>query len=111
MRVGAVGAGGLLGSFDPAGGAPAFLLEQVYDGLVKLDSNLGVVPALAEYWVISEDGRTYTFYLRRGVKFHHGRELEAADVKFSLERLVRKGAPGAYSQYFLGRVPGAAGVL
>ena len=75
--------------------------------MVKLDSNLGVVPALAEYWVISEDGRTYTFYLRRGVKFHHGRELEAADVKFSLERLVRKGAPGAYSQYFLGRVPGA----
>jgi len=107
LRVGSLGAEAFRGTLDPAGGAPAFLLEQVYDGLVKLDSNLGVVPALAEYWVISEDGKTHTFYLRQGIRFHHGRELEAEDVKFSLERLVRRDAPGAYSQHFLGKVLGA----
>ncbi|OGD22534.1 MAG: hypothetical protein A2W03_18275 [Candidatus Aminicenantes bacterium RBG_16_63_16] len=107
IRVGSLGAESFRATFDPTGGAPAFLLEQVFDGLVKLDSNLSVVPALAEYWVISEDGPTYTFYLRKGIKFHHGRELEAEDVKFSLERLVRKDAPGAYSQHFLGKVVGS----
>jgi ABC-type transport system substrate-binding protein len=107
LRVGALGSGAFRPSFDPAGDAPAFLLEQVYDGLVRLDNNLKVVPALAEYWVISEDGKTYTFYLRKSVKFHHGRELEAEDVKFSLERLLRRDAPGGHSQYFLGKVLGA----
>ncbi len=107
LRVGSLGVENFRQSMDPTGGAPAFLLEQVYDGLVRLDSNLSVVPALAEYWVISEDGKDYTFYLRKGIRFHHGRELDAEDVKFSLERLVRKEAPGPYSQYFLGRVLGA----
>lgn len=107
LRIGALGAGSFRGNLDPAGGAPAFLIEQVYDGLVKLDSNLSVVPALAEYWVISDDGLNYTFYLRRGVKFHNGRELDADDVKFSLERLVRRDAPVTNSQYFLGKVVGA----
>lgn len=107
LRVGSLSPGVFRPSFDPAGGAPDFLLEQVYDGLVSLDNNLKVIPALAEYWVISEDGRTYTFFLRKGVRFHHGRELEAEDVKFSLERLVRKDAGSGYSQYFLGKVLGA----
>jgi ABC-type transport system substrate-binding protein len=107
LRVGSMGTEAFRWTSDPAGGAAPFLLEQIYDGLVRLDSNLGILPALAEYWVISEDGKTCTFYLRKGVKFHHGRELEAEDVKFSLERLVRKDAPSAYSRYFLGRVPGA----
>jgi ABC-type transport system substrate-binding protein len=107
LRIGALSPGAFRANLDPAGDGPAFLLEQVYDGLVRLDDNLKVMPALAEYWVISDDGRTYTFYLRQGVKFHHGRELEAEDVKFSLERLVRKETAGKYAQYFLGKVLGA----
>jgi ABC-type transport system substrate-binding protein len=94
-------------SLDPAGDSPPFLIEQVYDGLVKLDANLKVTPSLAEYWVISGDGKRQTFYLRKGVKFHHGRELDAEDVKFSLERLVRRDMPGGYFQYFTGKVLGA----
>jgi ABC-type transport system substrate-binding protein len=109
LRIGALSPEAFRANLDPAGGGPAFLLEQVYDGLVRLDDNLKVMPALAEYWVISDDGRTCTFYLRRGVKFHHGRELEAEDVKFSLERLVRKETAGKYAQYFLGKVLGAQG--
>ncbi|MGB8951295.1 MAG: ABC transporter substrate-binding protein [Candidatus Aminicenantales bacterium] len=94
-------------NFDPAGDAHIFILEQIYDGLVKLDNNLNIVPSLAEYWVISGDGKRYTFYLRKGVKFHHGRELEAKDVKFSLERMVNKETGSLTSQFFTPIVVGA----
>ena len=93
--------------FDPAGAAHVFILNQLYDGLVRLDKNLSPVGALADYWMISDDGKTYTFFLRKGVKFHHGRELEAEDVKFSLERLVHKETKGAYYQFLTSKVVGA----
>lgn len=94
-------------SLDPAGKADIFLLGQIYDGLVRLDKDLNVVPALAEYWTISADGKTYAFYLRRGVQFHDGRELTSADVKFSLERLLDRRVASPYVQVFLNRVAGA----
>jgi ABC-type transport system substrate-binding protein len=84
-----------------------FILEQIYDGLVRLDKNLSIVPCLAEYWEISPDGKKHTFYLRRGVKFHHGRELSAEDVKFSLERILDKKTNSPYYQFFLPRIVGA----
>lgn len=84
-----------------------FISEQIYDGLVKLDKNLNIVPCLAEYWKISADGRTYTFYLRKGIKFHHGGELTAEDVKFSLERIIDKRFGSPYYPFFLQRVIGA----
>jgi ABC-type transport system substrate-binding protein len=93
--------------FDPAGAAHVFILNQLYDGLVRLDKNLSPVGALADYWMISDDGRTYTFFLRKGVKFHHGRELDAEDVKFSLERLVHKETKGTYCQFLTTKVVGA----
>ncbi|HUU39148.1 MAG TPA: ABC transporter substrate-binding protein [Candidatus Desulfaltia sp.] len=93
--------------FDPAGGANVFILNQIFDGLVGLDKNLSVVGVLADYWMISDDGRTYTFFLRKGVKFHHGRELEAADIKFSLERLVSAETEGPHYQFFTSKVVGA----
>jgi ABC-type transport system substrate-binding protein len=93
--------------FDPAGAAHVFILNQIYDGLVRLDKNLNPVGSLAEYWVISDDGRRYTFFLRKGVKFHHGREVEAEDVKFSLERLVHRETKGAYYQFLTTKVVGA----
>lgn len=84
-----------------------FLSEQIYDGLVKLDKNLHIEPALAEYWEISADKTVYRFFLRRGVKFHHGSELKADDVKFSLERLLSKETNSPYYQFFINRVDGA----
>lgn len=84
-----------------------FLSEQIYDGLVKLDKNLHIQPALAEYWEISSDKKIYTFYLRKGVKFHHGTELVADDVKYSLERLLDKETNSPYYQFFVNRVEGA----
>jgi ABC-type transport system substrate-binding protein len=94
-------------SLDPAKDAQIFVMEQIYDGLVRLDQNLKVLSSLAESWVFSDDGKRTVFYLRKGVRFHHGREFEAEDVKFSLERLVSKGTAGSYYQYFTSKVVGA----
>jgi len=107
LRVRSFAGGAFRSHFDPAGDAHDFLLEQVFDGLVRLDKDLNVVPVLADYWVISEQGRKFTFYLRRGVRFHHGKELEAEDVRASLERLIDKRTEGTHFQYFLGKVAGA----
>ena len=66
----------------------ARVTQNVYSYLVQADSDLKIVPDLAEKWDISPDGQTYTFTLRKGVKFHTGRELTAEDVKYSLERIL-----------------------
>lgn len=84
-----------------------FISEQIYDGLVRLDKDFNIVPSLAEYWEISSDGLRYVFHLRKDVKFHDGRRLTAADVKFSLERLLDKKTESPYFQFFLNRVEGA----
>jgi peptide/nickel transport system substrate-binding protein len=64
------------------------VLGNVFDRLVSLDSNMDVVPELAEDWDISDDGLTYTFYLEEGVTFHDGTPFNADAVKFSFERLI-----------------------
>ena len=43
---------------------------------------------IATAWDISKDGKEYTFALRKGVKFHHGKELDSGDVKYSMERVM-----------------------
>jgi len=50
-----------------------------------------IVPALATNWDISEDGKTYTFYLRKGVKFHDGTPWNAEAAKFNLDRMTNPG--------------------
>jgi ABC-type transport system substrate-binding protein len=62
--------------------------QQIFDGLVEYDQTLTIVPALAQYWKASRDGLTWTFTLRKGVRFHNGREVTADDVVFSLTRLL-----------------------
>ena len=63
------------------------LLENVYDTLVAFAPDGQLVPSLAASWVVSPDGRTYTFHLRQGVTFHDGAPLLAEDVVFSILRL------------------------
>src|SRR5262249_38831599 len=64
------------------------VLSLVYQGLVDFDRDLKIKPVLAESWTTSADGRTWTFKLRKGVKFHNGRALAASDVKFSIDRIL-----------------------
>lgn len=64
------------------------MLQTMFETLVEFDAATGqFLPGLAESWQVSQDGRTYTFRVRRGVRFHNGRELTAADVKYSIERI------------------------
>jgi peptide/nickel transport system substrate-binding protein len=70
------------------------ILMNVYDGLVRYRSgSLDVEPSLAESWTISEDGLTYTFRLRGGVKFHDGSDLNAEAVKFNFDRMLDEDHP------------------
>lgn len=75
---------------DPTAGAAAAIDEVVFinlfEGLTQVDKDGSVKPVLAESWTISDDGKTYTFKLRSGVKFHDGSDFNADDVKFSFER-------------------------
>ncbi len=62
------------------------VLFNLFEGLVKPDSNGNLIPALASAYEESEDGKVYTFTLREGVKFHDGSAVTAEDVKFSIDK-------------------------
>jgi len=66
------------------------LFLHVFDFLVEMDENGKIVPSLAESWEASRDGLSWTFKLRKGVKFHTGDPFTSKSVKFSLERLKDK---------------------
>jgi len=59
--------------------------ELAFESLLGIDAKGDIQPNLAESWKISADGRLVTFKLRRGVKFHHGREMTASDAKYSMD--------------------------
>lgn len=70
------------------------ILMNLYDGLVRYkDGSLQVEPALATSWTINQDGRDYTFELRKGVHFHDGTPFNAQAVKFNFERMLDKKNP------------------
>lgn len=64
------------------------VIGQVYDGLFELNSDLQLEPALATGYEVSDDGLTYTVSIREDVKFHNGRAMTAADIVYSLERIL-----------------------
>jgi peptide/nickel transport system substrate-binding protein len=64
----------------------------MYDNLIRRDprdSGQTIIPDLAHSWEIAKDGKTYTFFLRKGVTFHDGAELTADDVKATYDRIVK----------------------
>ena len=62
------------------------ILFNVYEGLLKPDCEGNLIPAVANDFSVSEDGLTYTFTIRDGVKFHNGNPVTAEDVKYSIEK-------------------------
>ncbi len=91
---------------DPTAEAAAAVDEVVYanlfEGLTRIDETGAVQPALAESWTVSEDGRAYTFQLRRNVTFHDGSEMGSGDVKFSLMRIIAEDSTNAQKALFAG---------
>ncbi|MDR7428425.1 MAG: glutathione ABC transporter substrate-binding protein [Armatimonadota bacterium] len=69
------------------------VVRHVYDNLVTFDERLQIIPALAERWEVSSDHLTWTFYLRRGVRFHDGSEFNAQAVKVNLDRVTTPAKP------------------
>jgi peptide/nickel transport system substrate-binding protein len=70
------------------------LTRVIFEGLLTMNSKLEVKPALAESWTVSDDGKTYEFLLRKGVKFHDGSSLTATDVVASMRRWSKLSNPG-----------------
>src|SRR5258706_10166559 len=85
--------GSNLNTLDPAKtkiGEEYIVNFLVFSGLTEIDRDGRVKPDLAERWTVSDDLKTWTFYLRKGVKFHHGREFDAQDVITTVARIQDK---------------------
>lgn len=97
-----------LPNVDPAGFSGPVgnrLLSLVYEGLTAISRDGQLVPALATRWETQDDGRAWRFFLRPGVRFHSGRPLTAADVRHSMETLLRAKRPSISAQ-FLNKLQG-----
>ena len=113
---GSVSSGGTLvicgsepGTLDPANCADATAgsyIVEIFSGLVTLDSNLSVVPDIAQSWNISSNGTVYTFHLRNGVRFQDGREVNASDFKYSIERAADPATGSQVAEAYLGDIVG-----
>ncbi len=69
-------------------------MHTVYESLVRRNpKTMKIEPCLATHWTVSPDGRTYTFTIRRGVRWHDGKMLTAQDVWFSLSRVLAPKVP------------------
>jgi peptide/nickel transport system substrate-binding protein len=78
-------------TFDPhfcTDSATEIFNKNMYNNLVRFNSEMELVPDLAESWSVSEDNLTWTFKLRQGVKFHDGTPFNAESVKVSFERVL-----------------------
>ena len=91
---------------DPTGGAASSIAEivqyNVFETLTKINSDGTVTPLLAESWEVSPDLKTYTFKLRKGVKFHNGEPFNARIVKFSFERAAAEKSTNKDKRTFAG---------
>ena len=79
-----------LASYLSTSGPIGLVAPKIYDGLLDYDNDLNPVPALAESYEVSEDGKTVTFNLRKGVKWHDGEPFTSADVQFTVMEVLKK---------------------
>jgi len=84
---------------------------QLFSGLVRLDNNLEPTPDIAQKWQVSDDGRTYTFYLSQDVRFHDGRQVKAEDFKYSWQRACDPATGSITAATYLGDIAGVRQVL
>jgi peptide/nickel transport system substrate-binding protein/oligopeptide transport system substrate-binding protein len=77
------------------------IANQLFDGLVQFDGALAIRPAIAESWTASRDGLVWTFKLKKGVKFHNGREVTAEDFAYSFTRILDPRTKSAGAALFM----------
>jgi len=78
------------------------VFSNIYEGLVKVNSNGEFVPGLATSWDVSADGLTYTFHLRKGVKYHNNEVFNASVAKWNIERAMGEKSVNPHPEYFRG---------
>ncbi len=81
----------------PATATSGIVFYNVQESLVKVDRHGKLVPSLAERWHTA-DNKNYTFFLKKGVRFHNGREMKAADVKFCFDRALNPETKHPYAK-------------
>jgi peptide/nickel transport system substrate-binding protein len=81
---------------NPASAIREIVTNNLLEGLTRVTADGTIKPALAQSWTVSDDGRTYTFKLRSGIKYHDGAPFSSADVVYSLKRALdpQSGNPG-----------------
>lgn len=92
---------------DVLGGA---ITAKLFNGLVRFNENLDIVPDIARSWKLSNDQMTYTFHLRRDVTFGNGRKVTAQDFKYSFERVLQPQTKAPHT-WVLDKIQGAGDVL
>ncbi|MBI2858953.1 MAG: peptide ABC transporter substrate-binding protein [Chloroflexi bacterium] len=101
-------------TLDPAiaaeSGSGSYII-QIFSGLVRLDEDLKIAPDIAQSWEKSNEGKTFTFRLRRDVAFHNGKAVKAGDFKYSWERALAPATGSTTAQTYLGDIAGAEDML
>ncbi len=89
----------------------AGVVVEIFSGLVALNTDLQLVPDIAESWEISPDGTMYTFHLRPQAKFHDGKIITASDFKWSIERATSPETASPVADTYLADIVGVNAVL
>ena len=89
----------------------AGVVVEIFSGLVALNTDLQLVPDVADRWEISQDGKTYTFYIRDNARFHDGKPITASDFKWSLERAASPDTASPVADTYLSDIVGVDDVL
>lgn len=82
-----------LAAYSSTSGPIGQVTTKVFEGLLDYDQNLQPIPCLAKSWTVSPDGKTVTFKLQEGVKFHDGKPFTSEDVKFTVMDVLKKVHP------------------
>ena len=89
----------------------AGIILEIYSGLVSLDTNLQIIPDIAESWAISNDGMKYTFKLRDNAKFHNGKKITSEDFIWSFNRAANPATTSITAEDYLGDIVGVQDVI
>lgn len=87
-----------------------FVISLIYGGLVRLDSHLHIAPDGASSWTLSPDKRTYTFHIRKGLKFADGTPVTAQDFAYSINRAFSPQFANGNTDYYLSHIVGGPAV-